>query len=213
MVTDNAVKNRVLVVTDPMCSWCWGMSGAVEQAIGQTPEIQWDFLLGGVNTHATHPIGEYGRKHLMRLWHEVHATTGQAFGFRLPDELVYNSTLCCMAVHIVREHTGRPPFGYLHRLQQMFFCEGVNINDVSVLAGAAQEFGVPASVMIVDLGKTRYRELARFEFETAREYGTNALPSLLWEVQGERVLIGGGYMDQQTLVQTIAFRKNLQQPV
>ena len=47
-----------------------------------------------------------------RDWHEVQATTGQQFGFKLPDEFVYNSTLPCLAIQVVREHLGRPPFGY-----------------------------------------------------------------------------------------------------
>lgn len=77
-----------------MCSWCWGMSAAVEEAAHHlADEVRFDLLLGGINLHATHPIGEFGRRHLLKLWGEVQATTGQKFGFQLPDEFVYNSLM------------------------------------------------------------------------------------------------------------------------
>ena len=111
---------HVYVVTDPMCSWCWGMAGAVEEAAHVLrDEVTFELLLGGINTHGTQPIGEFGRRHLMKLWQEVHATTGQPFGFRLPDEFIYNSTLPCVAVEALRRRSGVAPFGFLHRLQQL----------------------------------------------------------------------------------------------
>jgi protein-disulfide isomerase-like protein with CxxC motif len=189
------------------------MSGAIEEAIQQMPDVTWDFLLGGVNTHATHPIGDYGRRLLLHLFREVHATTGQTFSFNLPDEFVYNSTLCCVAVHVVRDLIGRPPFGYLHRLQQLFYSEGVNINDADVLIATAVDQGLSAEEVRERLSQPRYTELARFEFDTAREYGTNALPNVLWEQDGQRSLIGGGYMDSQTLLQAIELKRNSQPPV
>ena len=90
---------KVYIVTDPMCSWCWGMAGAVEEAAHRlADQVTFELLLGGINTHATQPIGEFGRRHLMKLWQEVRETTGQRFGFELPEGLIYNSHLPCVAI-------------------------------------------------------------------------------------------------------------------
>ena len=98
------------------------MAGAVEEAAHQLRhEVTFDLLLGGINTHASQPIGEFGRKHLLKLWHEVHATTGQPFGFKLPDDFVYNSTVPCVAIEALRRRSGLAPFGFLHRLPQSLF--------------------------------------------------------------------------------------------
>ena len=191
------------VVTDPLCSWCWGMSRAVEDAQHQLrDEVRFDVLLGGINTHGTQNIGEFGRRHLMKIWQEVHATTGQPFGFRLPDVLIYNSTMPCVAVEAVRTLIGAPPFGYLHRLQALFFVEGVNINDREVLIQVAGEFGVEAREFEPLLDSERTQALVQFQFETSRAFGTNALPSLLWEEEGgERTLFAGGYVDADMLTE------------
>ncbi|MFP6814173.1 MAG: DsbA family protein [Pseudomonadales bacterium] len=200
---------KVIVVTDPMCSWCWGMAPDIEQAASRMDgEVEFDFLLGGINTHASQFIGDYGARHLFRIWHEVAATTGQSFGFRLPERLVYNSRLSCVAVHVVRRKFGTPPFGYLHRLQQAFFMEARNINDADVLADAAVDFGCEREAFLDALKDARLLEQVTDEFALSRGFGTNALPSVLWEVDGVRSLLAGGYADAEMLVELIEAKKS-----
>lgn len=191
---------KAIIATDPMCSWCWGMSAAVEQAAhALAGEVTFEILLGGVNIHATQPVGEYGRRYLRHVWREVQATTGQPFSMVVPEGLVYNSTAPCLAVAGVRRALGRAPFGYLHRLQQLLFAEARNIGDPALLAATAADLGVPATVVEQAL---RDRELAaslQAEFALARSYGTSALPSVLVERDGERRLLAGGYADADML--------------
>ena len=204
---------RAIVVTDPMCSWCWGMATAVEEAASRLAgEVEFDFLLGGINTHGSQFIGGYGKRHLFKIWHEVQATTGQTFGFRLPEQFIYNSTLPCMAVQIMRERLEEPPFGYLHRLQQLFFEHGVNINDAEVLADTATEFGWQRQQFLSALGDNEVSAGLADEFARSRSYGTNALPNVLCERDGERALLAGGYADADMLVELIRARKNSPAP-
>ncbi len=198
------MTHRVLVVTDPMCSWCWGMSAAVEETAHLLrDEVTFDLLLGGVNTHATQPIGDFGRRHLMKLWHEVNATTAQPFGYKLPDDFIYNSTLACVAVEALRQRLGLAPFGFLHRLQQCFFVEGRNISTAAELDRVAQEFGWAPEELLEALEDEELHSRTRAQFESSRRYGTNALPNVLIEEAGERRLLLGGYVDSQMMVMLI----------
>ena len=198
---------RVLIVTDPMCSWCWGMSPAVEEAaVELRDEVEFDFLLGGINTHGTQPLGEFGERHLLQIWREVRSTTGQDLGFRLPEQFVYNSTLPCLAVEAVRRFMQRPPFGYLHRLQQCLFVQGRNINDRLLLGQVALEFGLRRSEFDASLEDQELRDIVSAQFVSSRVYGTNALPSVLVENSAERRLLLGGYADAAMLVAQIRAR-------
>ena len=198
---------RVFIVTDPLCSWCWGMAGAVEEAAHELrDEVEFDFLLGGINTHGTQPLGEFGERHLLKIWREVHATTGQKFGFRLPDEMVYNSTLPCIAIEAVRRFIQRPPFGYLHRLQQCLFAEGRNINDTALLDEIARDFGMPKDQLGVELADSDLQAAVAQQFNSSRRYGTNALPNVLVQHGDDRSLLLGGYADCEMLVRLIRER-------
>ena len=176
------------------------MAGAVEETAHRlADEVRFDLLLGGINVHATQPIGDFGRRHLMKLWAEVQETTGQTFGFKLPDEFVYNSTLPCVALEAFRARTGAAPFGYLHRLQQCLFAEGRNIASADVLDWVAQEFGWARGELAAALEEQVHIDRAAAQFENARVYGTNALPNVLMEREQSRRLLFGGYADSQMM--------------
>ncbi len=180
------------------------MAGAVEEAAHRlAQEVRFDLLLGGINVHATQPIGEFGRRHLMKLWGEVQETTGQTFGFKLPEEFIYNSTLPCVALEAFRDRSGSAPFGYLHRLQQCLFAEGRNIATADVLDWVAQEFGWARGELAAALEDQSYIDRAAAQFEHARSYGTNALPNVLIERDEVRRLLFGGYADSDMMVALI----------
>lgn len=197
----------VIVVTDPLCSWCWGMAPAVEQVADRlSGRVRFELLLGGVNVDATRSVGEYARRLLMKIWQEVSETTGQQFGFRIPEGFVYNSVRPCLAVAAVRASSGRAPFGYLHRLQQLLFVEGVNINDPAILVATAGELGFDGAAVLAALEDAASLDALRAEFAGARCYGTQALPNVLTESGGQRRLLVGGYADADMLENLILAR-------
>ncbi len=188
------------------------MTPQIEIAAQQlSAQVEFDLLMGGINIHGTQPIGDYGKRHLYKLWKEVQATTTQNFGFKLPESFIYNSTLSCTAVVAMSRWQGKPAFDYLHRLQQLFFLEGVDINDPMRLAQVAQDCGWMRDDMATALNDLNVREVVQFEIDTSRSYGTNALPSVLWEEDGKRVLLTGGWVDAGTLVQLVRSKLNAAQ--
>jgi len=136
---------------------------------------------------------------LFALWKEVAAPTGQRFGFKIPDGFVYNSVRPCLALAAAYRASGNAPFGYLHRLQQLIFEQGTDINDPTVLVGAAAELGLDPEPVRAALEDPAALERLRVEFAGARVYGTHALPNVLIESDGKRRLLVGGYADAATL--------------
>ena len=192
-----AEKVTIVVVTDPMCSWCWGMAQDLQHTRETLADVvQFKLMLGGINTHGTQPIGDYGRRFLMRLWREVEATTGQTFGDTLPESYVHNSIAACVAIETVRQrHDEAAAFDALHVLQEAFFLHGTDITSREVLTSLLAQFNVHEEDLAQASADPSTKELLRFQFDAAGAYGTNAMPSLLIEQSNELKLLAGGYVD------------------
>ena len=200
-----AADLKVLFVTDPMCSWCWGMAADIERvrrSLGA--RVVFDLVMGGINTHGTQPVGAYGRSRILSLWEAVAATTGQPFGMTLPGSYVHNSTQSCVAVEAVRQATGEAPFGYLHDLQERFCCEGEDVTDIAVLRDRAAAHGVARSHFDALFSAPETLARVRFQFDIARSFGTQALPSVLIEQDGDTRLLAGGYVSDEVLLEQLA---------
>ncbi len=197
---------QLVVVTDPMCSWCWGMAADLEDFLGDTPPVPIELMLGGINTHGTQPIGDYGRRYLMRLWREVEATTGQPFGYRLPPSYVHNSAPACAALEWLRGHgaSAKDVFTALHVIQEAFFVQAADVTAAEVLAELLAEFGATAQDIVTAQSDPAIRERLRFQFDSAGAYGTNAMPSLLVRRGHELKLLAGGYVDAAMMRTLIA---------
>ena len=137
------VRAKVIFVTDPMCSWCWGMAPDIERARREgAAEFDFDCVLGGINIGSTHPVSDFARARLADVWARVVSVTRAEFGDGLPrGDFVYNSTPACVAVEAMRELDGATPFDFLHRLQTRFFVDGVDIGNESVLIREAVAAG------------------------------------------------------------------------
>lgn len=193
-------KTHLVVVTDPMCSWCWGMAADLQKAQARLADtVHFELMLGGINTHGTQPIGDYGRRFLFRLWREVEATTGQPFGYQLPQEYIHNSLPPCVALELLRERDEQQVFAALHAVQERFFCAGENVTDIAVLADIFRQFDISRAELKSAMGDTVLREKLRFQFDNAGSFGTQALPSLLIKHGHELRLLAGGYVDADML--------------
>jgi putative protein-disulfide isomerase len=194
-----------IVVSDPLCSWCWGTAAALDRARRLlAPRVEFDLLLGGINVDSRNPVGRYGRARLSRLWQEVATVTGQPFAPALPEApFVYNSAYLCAVLEAVRERSGAPPFALLHALQEAFFARSENVTEWTVLRNLLGRAGEPVEVVRHLATTDGVRARTEAGFARARAHGTQAMPSLLLDVDGSCRLLAGGYLDAATLIDTV----------
>jgi putative protein-disulfide isomerase len=195
----------VIFVTDPMCSWCWGMAEEIERArTALADELDFDLVVGGINVGSQQGVSEFARARLALVWREVALVTGARFGPGLPGgDFVYDSTPACLAVETVRAMTGEAPFEFVHRLQRRFFVDGADVTTWPVLAEEVRELGIDVAAFGRIWQTPAVRDRAAAGFLVAKSYGTAAMPSVLREDNGTRRLVVGGYVDAPTLVDTL----------
>lgn len=192
---------RVIFVTDPICSWCWGTLPEVQQArLELSDHIEFDLMMGGLRVDNTIEINDYEYRRLQRLWHEVNATTGQNFCGVIPDGFRYNSEIPCRAVEVVRQASGEPPWDFFHNLQHAFYTDARNLSDVDVLSDIA---GFDLAKQLDD---PNIVNATRSQFGAAKAAAANALPSVLLDVGEGPRLLSGGYITVDFLVAEITHR-------
>ena len=197
---------KVWWVSDPLCSWCWGMAGEFERVrTGLAGRVQFDLLLGGINVQARTPLHAGLLPRFQDIWRRVEHVTGQSFAMRFPAEntFVYNSLPQCRAIAALRKRLGRAPFAYLHALQKAFFVEAQDTSSLWMLAELAACEGVTPEDFLHALKDPALDAELALEMQIARGYGTSALPSVLVETEHGRSLLAGGYADAPTLQQLI----------
>ena len=201
---------KVWWVSDPLCSWCWGMASDFAQVrAALAGRVQFDLLLGGINVQAVTPLSLQAQAGLLprfqEIWHRVAHVTGQTFAMRFPaeDTFVYNSLPQCRAVAALRKQLGRAPFAYLHALQSAFFVDARDTSSLLVMAELAACEGVAPEDFLTALNDPELDAALALEMQIARGYGTTALPTVLVETEHGRSLLAGGYADAPTLQQLI----------
>ena len=196
---------KVVFVTDPMCSWCWGMADEIERARRDAArEFEFDCLLGGINVDSTHAISDFARARLLDIWRRVNRVTGAAFGSVLPaGDFVYNSVPACIAVEAIRELTQAPPFEFVRRLQRRFFMDGIDVANAHQLTREAAASGLDPARFAQLCREPAIIARVRDGFAIAKSCGAAALPSVLLEIGGVRRLVAGGYVDAPTLIDSV----------
>lgn len=198
------MKAKLLFVTDPLCSWCWGTLPEVNAARAELArEVDFDLIMGGLQIGTTEGLLDYDKRRLYRLWQEVGKVTGQRFSNIIPEDFIYHSEISCRAVEIARLELGQPPFEFFHDLQQAFYLDGRNINHVNVLAELLK---LREHDVMDRLQSDEIVSATRANFELARALSANALPNFLIDTGEGYRLLCGGYVTTEFLIPDIRAR-------
>lgn len=98
---------EIIYVGDPMCSWCWGISPALNQlkSTAEANGIPYRIVLGGLRPGGGDAWNEDFRNFLKHHWEEVNQRSGQPFGESLFDleQFDYDTEPACRAVVAARQ--------------------------------------------------------------------------------------------------------------
>lgn len=66
---------KLVLVADPMCSWCYGFGKEMTTLQQRHPEMQLEIVLGGLRASATDVLDEAGKRFRLSHWAKVEQTT------------------------------------------------------------------------------------------------------------------------------------------
>jgi putative protein-disulfide isomerase len=183
-------------VGDPMCSWCWGFSPALEK-LESRYRIPLRVVMGGLRTGSqAEPMDAEARDQLTDYWQGVAQRTGQPFtnASLERDGWRYDTEPSCRAVVAMRELARHETLRWVARLHRAFYVEGVDITDMSVIPGLLDGFDVDPDHFAQLLADDATIERTQQDFAEAQGYGVAGFPTVLFRDSEELAIVTRGFV-------------------
>lgn len=212
MATGNHMNKQVIFVTDPLCSWCWGMLPEMEKVKSNLQnkmqdQIEFNLLMAGLQI-GSRKLSAPEEQRLKSIWFNVTQTTGQPISGRLPQDknFIYHSEIPCRAIKVFQLRMKDKLWAFFYRLQQAFYLEACNITDPIEIFRIAAEFEFSATDMEKEIHHPDIIAATRDDFESAKLIGAQALPTVLMDTGEGLKLVSGGYTTAEYLQEAIEYR-------
>jgi len=181
---------------DPMCSWCWGFSPAIESVRDEYRErMKIALVLGGLRPGAGAPMTATDREEVLHHWHQVHQRTGQSFRFEnaLPEGFIYDTEPASRAVVTAGTLDPALIFAMFKAIQTAFYVEGRDVTRPGVLAELAAGLGMDAQAFLRAFDSDDAHAGTRAHFRQARQAGVRGFPALILQQGTQLHPIGTGW--------------------
>ena len=197
-------KATLIYIGDPMCSWCYGFSPELTDALKELEgQVEIELLMGGLRPYNTQKMTELA-DFLKGHWKEVHERSGQPFSYDvLATQQIYDTEPPSRAVVVMRQLAPKQELAFFKAIQKAFYYENKDMGAVETYMELAENYGVD---------KTKFKELftseamklaVRADFEKAAAMGVRGFPTVVLRDEEGYYLISNGYMEGKQLVKLV----------
>jgi len=201
------MRDTLIYVHDPMCSWCWGFEPTrkiIFETIGERMQIR--RMVGGLAPDSDQPMPESMCLMLQQTWQRIEQSIpGTRFNYAFWDECSpRRSTYPANRAVIAAREQGES-FDPLMtaRIQQAYYLEAKNPSDNSVLVELAADIGLDVERFAESLESDALQQQLLVEIEGTRAMGINSFPSLAVHRDGILRHIGLSYTDPGAMLSQI----------
>lgn len=192
---------------DTMCGWCYGFSDVITR-IHEKYKDKYDFKIipGGmwigdeVKTMDTH-LGKFIKTSNVR----VEALTGIHFGEGFNKNVLGSSNRIldslpgAKAVVLFQKLNRDKSFEFVKKIQEAFFVNGEDMNDISVYSEIAGSFGISKVEFEKEFLSQELMEETFEYFNSGEKLGVQSFPTIILEKDNKRIIIAQGYSNFKEL--------------
>lgn len=205
---------KFIYVGDPLCSWCYGISGELEKLKGAFPEYPFDIVVGGLRIHETTPIDDEMKNFLRMHWEKVNELSGQPFGYDILSQersFVYDTEKPCRAVVAFRHLDEPNTLNFFRDIQSAFYRDGMDTNELETYYPLLERYDVDTEAFNDLFHKEEIRKETNDDFLWARQVGASSFPTMLLQ-HGQQlwaVAIGYSTFERMKTISERIFRGEL----
>jgi len=195
-MSDNQPARHLLYFADPMCSWCWGFSPAVDHMVGElTDLLPIRPIMGGLRPGTTEPMNDRGRQEVRDHWDHVRDASGQPFNFAFFERqtFVYDTEPSCRAVVTARRLDAAKTLAMLKAVHQAFYAENRDVTNPDELTAIAGDQGFDEGAFRTAFDDVETVTETQGDFWLAQASGVTGFPTLLAVEDGKAQIVTIGY--------------------
>lgn len=195
------MKNKIYYVMDTMCGWCYGFSDVITK-IHEKHKDKYDFEIipGGmwvdddVKKMDTH-LGEYIKTNNVRIETLTGVHFGEAFNKNVLESgnRVLDSFPGSKALVLLQKSNKDIAFNSLKKIQEAFFINGEDMNDITVYTKIAESFGISKEDFEKRFLSKELSEETFEYFNKGQNLGVHSFPTVILEKGNKRTIIAQGY--------------------
>jgi predicted DsbA family dithiol-disulfide isomerase len=186
------------VVSDVMCPWCYIGKRRLDRAQVLAPDVEPLVRWRPFQLDATIPPGgidrqeyldkKFGRESAIEKYSQIRET-GEAEGIMFAFDRIEKSPNTINAHRLIRwAEVGEQQDKVVERLFELFFCEGEDIGETSVLLEAAREGQMDTELVQEVLATDRDVDSVEKEIAMAHELGIQGVPTFV--IDQQHLLVG-----------------------
>lgn len=200
---------------DPMCSWCYGFSRELTEALALLPPIPLEIRVAGIWAGGRQPLDAQSKNFRLSHWARVEAAAGVPFNrdaLMARENFIYDTEPISRAFVAGKYLApGLQQLGLFRALQHAFYVEGLDTTDEATLAGVVERElhaqghpeRAPFAASAMSLAEVAVK--TRQDFECVHGWRLTSFPKFL-AVQGEHasVLLDGFAKAPDIVAQVLA---------
>ncbi|MDA1090542.1 MAG: DsbA family protein [Proteobacteria bacterium] len=196
------MDREILLIVDPMCSWCWGFSPTVKAIAEEYGDRAPIFpIVGGLRPLNDKPMDGAAKNEIRHHWADVEKVSGQPFDFSFFDRdgFVYDTEPPCRALVTVRALKPEAALSYLASQHKAFYADNRDITDHVVLADLAEAVGVDRAAFVEAFPTRSMIYLTASDFFRAQRMGATGFPTVVLRTDEKLSLLTAGFRPFETL--------------
>lgn len=205
---------NLIFAGDPMCSWCYGFSKELSDALARLPAVRLQIRMAGIWAGSKQVLDEAGKRFRLSHWSRVEAAAGVPFN---RDALLARRNFVYDTEYVSRAFVAgqyvAPAVDALRlfrSLQHAFYVEGLDTTHEAVLAGVVarelQKQGLRGSTdeVLAAMGFPEVHDTLGEHFTQVRNWGLASFPQLLHASPQDTTVVLAGFAPADVIVQTVS---------
>ncbi|MEM1357033.1 MAG: DsbA family protein [Bacteroidota bacterium] len=188
---------EIIYVGDPMCSWCWGISPALNrlEKAAAANSIPYRIVLGGLRPNNSQEWNAEFADFLRHHWEEVNKRSGQPFGYDLLEvtHFQYNTEPSCRAVVTARTINPKHESRFFELSQHRFYVQNEDPNEVEFYRPICQELGIDFEHFQTLFMSEEMKTATMRDFQLNRSWGVTGYPTVIFRKGEQLIAIARGY--------------------